>query len=306
MKGLNLAKEFYEEFGRELIEKNFAEYKDRIAVGLVGHGSECFGFDDGISTDHDFEPGFCIWITESDDKIFGFKLFRAYSKLPKEYKGFKVIDKSLFGSDSRGVHTIKDFYSYYTGSGDIPVSNDEWLSIPDFYLAEATNGEVFTDPLGEFTRIREGLKNRPEDVRLKKLSSAVFNMAQSGQYNYFRCLAHGEKTAATVALSKFAENAVHAVYLLNREYAPYYKWAFKGMKNLKILSDLSEDLEKLTESPHDGEKNRPVLEKICLTIADVLRKEGLSDRTEDYLEPYAYCIRNKIKDVNLRTSPIML
>ena len=148
MKGQEISEKFFYEYGLPMIEKEFSEYKDRIAAGLVGHGSECFGFDDEISTDHDFEPGFSLWITAEDERKFGFKLFRAYSRLPKEYMGLKVEDKSLFGSDTKGVHTIEEFYSFYTGSGDAPESYEQWLSTPDFYLAEATNGKVFYDPSG--------------------------------------------------------------------------------------------------------------------------------------------------------------
>lgn len=304
MKGLKLAEEFYNEYGKPMIEREFPQYKDRIAVGLVGHGSECFGFDDEISQDHDFDAGFCIWVTEGDEREYGFKLFRAYSKLPKEYKGVKINDTSLFGNEFKGVRSIRDFYSFYTGSGDIPKTLEEWLSIPDFYLAEATNGKVFCDPLGEFSRIREGLKNRPEDVRLKKLASAVFLMAQSGQYNYARCFSHGEKGASAMALSKFVENTAHAVYLLNNAYMPYYKWMFRGMKNLPLLSELSSESETLLSSPYDFERNKILIEKISASVAEEIRRQGLSDRTDDYLEPYAYCIKNKIKDAVLRTSSI--
>jgi hypothetical protein len=306
MKGIDLAREFYEEYGKPMIENDFAEYVDRIAVGIVGHGSECFGFDDDISKDHDFEPGFCIWLTEEDEKDFGFKLFRAYRKLPKEYKGIKVENQSLFGSDNKGVHTIKEFYSFYTGSGDIPKENLDWLKTPEFYLAEATNGEVFADPVGEFTRIREGLKNMPLDVWMKKLASSCFYMAQSGQYNYNRCILHNEKTAASIALSEFVKHTAQAVFILNRTHAPYYKWMFRAMRNLPKLSNLAPLLESLMKSPFDSSQNIPVIEEICKAVADEIRAQELSDRTEDYLEPYAYCINNHIKDSTLRNMPVML
>ncbi len=304
MKGLELAKRYYTEYGLPMIERDFAEYKDRIAVGLVGHGSECFGYDDGISTDHDFEPGFCIWLTEEDERKFGFKLFRAYSKLPKEYMGVKVKDTSLFGSEGKGVKTIGDFYSYYIGGKEVPVDNRDWLLIPDYYLAEATNGEIFADPLGEFSRIRQDILNRPEDVTLKKLASSVFNMAQTGQYGYHRCLSHGEKGSAGIALSEFVKSATHAVYLLDRKYMPYYKWMFRGMDGLK-LGYLKDDLVNLMDSPYDEERNTVIIERICRAVADEIRSQGLSERTEDYLEGYSYCIKNKITDNNLRNSSVI-
>ena len=66
MKGLELARKYYEEYGRELIDTKFHDFADRICVGLVGEGSECLGFDDKISTDHDFEPAFCLFITNNN------------------------------------------------------------------------------------------------------------------------------------------------------------------------------------------------------------------------------------------------
>ena len=67
MNGLDLAKTLYENYGKKIIKEEFSEYEDRIAVGLVGHGSECFGFDDKLSLDHDYDGGFCLFLTDEDD-----------------------------------------------------------------------------------------------------------------------------------------------------------------------------------------------------------------------------------------------
>lgn len=305
MKGLELARAYYEAYGKPMLEQEFADVLPRIAAGLCGHGSECFGYDDGASRDHDFEPGFCLWITDADDREFGFRLFRAYGRLPKEFDGVKMENKSLFGSDFKGVHTIRHFYSFYVGER-LPETNLEWLHIPDFYLAEATNGAVFDDPLGEFTAARHHLLNRPEDVRLKKLGSAVFSMAQLGQYNYARCLKHGEQAAAAVALADFCRNAAQAVYLLNRAYAPYYKWLFRGMAALPLLGKQAALLTELLRSPLDEKKNTAVVERVSAEIAAALREQDLADCTGDYLEPYAYAVGERIRDGELRNMPVML
>ena len=60
MKGMQLSKLYYETFGKQMIQEKFALYKDEIAVGLVGEGSQCLGFDDEYSLDHDFGPDFCL------------------------------------------------------------------------------------------------------------------------------------------------------------------------------------------------------------------------------------------------------
>ena len=48
-----------------------------------------------------------------------------------------------------------------------------WMSIPIPALRTVTNGEIFTDPLGEFTRRRETFAAYPKDVRLRKLAMSL-------------------------------------------------------------------------------------------------------------------------------------
>jgi len=306
MKGIELSQKFFEAYGRQMLENDFATVKDRIAVGLVGHGSECFGYDDEISTDHDFDAGFCIWLTEEDEREYGFKLFRAYSRLPHEFEGVKIENKSVFGSQYKGVHTIKEFYSFYLPSGDIPQSLNEWLSIPSTYLAEATNGAVFYDRLGEFTRIREALLNGyPSDVRLKKLASALFYMAQAGQYNYARCLKHGETESATLALNDFVRNGLSTIFLLSNKYEPYYKWVFRAADEIKGFEQTVKLLKTLTVAPTD-KSNIEIIEAVSSQLVDYLVENGVAKRSGDYLEGYAYAVNEKIRDGNIRNMPIML
>ena len=308
MQGIELSRAFYEEYGKPMLEREFSEYVDRIAVGLVGHGSECLGFDDEISRDHDFEPGFCMWLTENDEEKIGFKLFRSYSKLPSEYNGFKLKEKSLYGNNSKGVMKISEFYKYYTGICGAPQSNLDWLYTPSHYLAEATNGEVFCDTLGEFTRIRNEIKHgMPEDVRLKKLASCAFLLAQTGQYNYSRCLSHGESGAARLALSKFVMQGMETIFLLNKVHMPYYKWAFRSMTKLPVLGEWSASLEKLLDTPNTNAKqNQDVIESFCAAIISEMRKQGITGAESDYLESHAYNINERIKDCSMRNMPIML
>ena len=308
MRGLELSRAFYEEYGKEMIKSEFAQFEDRIAIGLVGHGSECFGFDDELSMDHDFEPSFCIWLTDDDEKEFGFKLLRAYSRLPRSFLGVEMAKESLLGKGSKGVMTISEFYSRYTGRAGAPEGELDWLFIPSHYLAEATNGEVFCDPLGEFSRIRNEIKNgMPEDVRLKKIASCALYMAQTGQYNFSRCLRHGERGASRLALSDFVKNSIEIVFLLNREHMPYYKWALRSMRSLEILGSRASLLEWIIDTSSIEEKK--IVEGIELFSSEVileLQKQGLSTSPSDYLEAHAYQINDKIKNSKIRNMSVML
>lgn len=308
MKGLDAARKFYEEYGKQMIHEEFPEYENRIAVGLVGHGSECFGYDDDISKDHDYAVGFCMWLTKEDEEKIGFKLTRAYDKLVKEKLNNNSLISSL-GQTPQGVYTIEDFYKKYTGYEGAPRSNLDWLYIESSFLAEATNGEVFRDDLGLFSSIREEIKNIPEDVRLKKMAAECVKMAQFGQYNFSRCLKHNEEGAAMLALSDFVKSAANMIYLINKKHAPYYKWLFRGLRKVDILSDMVDPLEFLLTSDNDekGLKvKKEIIEDISNAIAKELEKENLADCGGDYLEPYGFCIHKKIKDSNLRNLHILI
>ena len=136
---------FYEEYVAELIHEKFGGYENRIAVGIAGEGSDCFGYDDGISQDHDFEPGFCILLPGEDvvDRKTAFQLERAYAKLPKNFGGFPRSVMQPVGGARHGVLRTADVFMDKTGTPDGCLTQSQWLSIPENSLAEAVNGEIF-------------------------------------------------------------------------------------------------------------------------------------------------------------------
>ena len=305
MKGLGEARKFYEEAGAEMISRNFGDFENRIAVGLVGHGSECFGFD---SRDHDFETGFCIWLTKDDEEKIGFRLMRAYDKLVKSVNGERA--DRVVENGFQGVFVTGDFYRRYTGCDGAPKTWQDWLYTNSVYFAEATNGEVFRDDLGEFTKIRnEILHGMPEDVRAKKIGSCALKAAQSGQYNYARCLAHGEEGAAMLALCEFVTNAIELAFLLNRKHCPYYKWALRSMDGLDKFAELKQPLEYLLTADNDkaGQSvKKAIVEDISLALANEINAQFDLGVEGGFLEPYAYAIQKRIKNSDIRNLHIVL
>ena len=308
MKGLEEARKFYEEAGAKMISRNFGDLENRIAVGLVGHGSECFGFDDQTSRDHDFETGFCIWLTKDDEEKVGFRLMRAYDKLVKSVNGERA--DRVVENGFQGVFVTGDFYRRYTGCDGAPKTWQDWLYTNSAYFAEATNGEVFRDDLGEFTKIRnEILHGMPEDVRAKKIGSCSLKAAQSGQYNYARCLAHGEEGAAMLALFEFVTNAIELAFLLNRKHCPYYKWALRSMDGLDKFAELKQPLEFLLTADNDkaGQSvKKAIVEDISLALANEINAQFNLGVEGGFLEPYAYAIQKRIKNSDIRNLHIVL
>ncbi len=308
MKGLEIAKQYYMQFGVPMIKQQFPQLESVIAAGLVGSGSECFGFDDDVSRDHDFEPGFCLFIPDMIDRQTAFALERAYAKLPSEFIGLKRLKVQPVGGSRHGVMRISDFYRDKIGSPDGLHDLYDWFRVPEYALAEATNGEIFRDDAGIFTAIRENLLHIPEDVRKKKLAGHLLMMEQSGQYNYPRCLQHKETAAAQLAMHEFVQHAMHTIFLLNGKYAPFYKWSFRALRELSQLADHAQGLEFLISQPNDESTamhKKQIIRAIVTDLADCLIKQQLSSVSGNELELQAYAVNQSISDSRLRNEHIL-
>ena len=295
-----------------------------MAIGLVGQGSECFGFDDEISTDHDFGPAFCIWLNQQDFQTIGFKLMMDYDKLPKEFMGVPARIVTTNGGGRVGVHETGMFYQNFIGNKKAPENLLEWLYIPEGYLATVTNGKVFVDNLGEFSEIRgKLLEFYPEDVRKKKIAARAAVMAQSGQYNYARLMKRGEYVGACLALSEFVKTTISMVHLLNKKYMPFYKWSFKSMTTLPKLKEVQEKIQLLatmdfqqgvwegTEKDayvhtlNTNDKKVVLIEEICASIVKELQAQNLTGRNDDFLENHTMEIMGRIEAPEIRNRHVM-
>ena len=310
MNGLELSRAYYERYGAPMLREQFPDWADRLAVGLAGSGSECFGWDDEVSRDHDFEPGFCIFLPDEEQlgRTLACRLERAYAKLPREFCGVQRPLLAPVGGARRGVIRIADFVEEKTGSRSGELTTAEWLRVPEFSLAELTNGALFFQGDGSFAALRARLAYLPEPVRRKKLAGNLLLMAQAGQYNYARCLAHGETGAAQLAVGEFVRRTLAVIFLLNRRYLPYYKWQFRALRELPALSELSEDLELLLTTDNGktmaGAK-QTMIEDIAGRIITALQDEGLTDAICGDLEKHAYSVNDRVADPALRNAHIL-
>lgn len=303
MKGLTLARQYYETVGRPALAAALPDLVPRMAAGLAGEGSECFGFDDALSRDHDWGAGFCLWLEEEDWQRYGDAVQALYDSLPAA--GFPVRQTQAHGAGRVGCLCTQHWYARYTGCPNGPETPAQWRRVPEAFLATAVNGAVFADPLGRFSAVRARLNAYyPEDVRRKKLAARAAVMAQAGQYNYPRCLRRGDQVAAQLARAEFMRAGMSLVYLLNRRYAPFYKWMHRGLHGLPVLPRAYDQFAQLATAP-DGAGAAEQIEGICLTAAAELRRQGLSRTTDSFLQAHAEEIMQQITDPVLRRAHIM-
>lgn len=301
MNGLTLAEQYFHEYGLPMILRDFPLHAERIACGLVGDGSECFGFDDEISRDHDWGPGFCIWLTRDDYDDIAKELTQKYKQLPESFLSFGPRKQSDWGNERIGVFEIGDFYARYIGYRNVPQNNEEWMVVPESALAAATNGKVFYDPLGEFSSIRNRLLQfYPDDVRLKKMAARCMTIAQSGQYNLDRCIKRGDSFAIRYAETKFCIDVISLIFLINRRYTPFYKWMSRALVELPRLGkEIFEKIGLLIQTSNFRLKQE-LVEEICSMIISALKAEGLTDSSSTFLLDHGPIIQSRIKDEKLR------
>lgn len=313
MRGLELSQKYYEKYGKQMVSEQFSEIVEQTAAGLVGYGSECLGFDDEISRDHDYGPSFCIWLPREVYIKYGRKMQTAYDALPGEFLGFAGRIEEEQGKGRVGVLCLEDFYLEILGRDSVPETVEEWFAVPEPALATATNGAVFADPCGKFTRIREGLlAYYPREVWLKKLAESLARAAQAGQYNYARAMKRGERIAAEIALTEFVREAMQIVYLLNKKYAPFYKWMHRGMKELAVGSEIGDMLALLYQIPdpaaawegveagdflyhlNTDDGRVLVIEAVCNVLVQTLNEMGVSGRQDNFLQNHVGEVLRKI------------
>ena len=304
---LQRSKLFYEEYGKEIIEG----YEDKVAVGIVGEGSDCFGYDDYISSDHDYEIGFCIWLKDEDYFKYGELLQDRYNHLIIKH-GYK--NKGLL-NNRRGVMSINKFYNELLNTQYNFENNDHinFNYIDEYRLSHASNGEVFYDGLGLFTQIRNHIeKYYDENTYREKLAQEIHNYSQYAQSNYARMMARGDIVSASICKNKAIESSLNLVYLLERKYAPYYKWKAKGLINSHIYKKVEPIIKELIHEPiqlndwsnvfydalsiNMNDHNIVLFEKIAKIFYDELIEKKYIRGTSLFLEEYIPMIIKGIKE----------
>lgn len=285
--GLELSRQFLASEVYPLLKQQFPKVLPRLAAALTGKGSECLGYDDHISRDHDFEVKVLLFLEGADYQQYHLPLESAL----EHCRGGKAY-----------VVPIEDFFRKYTKSVAGPNTIAEWRDIPEQFLVNAVSGKVFFDNLGTFTAIRNRILGYyPEDVRLKYLAFYCIKLAQAGQYNYPRSLERQDYVAASLALNEAITMIMSIVYALNKTFMPFYKWQYKGMETLPILgAKVHGMLYDIVQSFSSDMSNVDRIETLCEIIIEELKQQGLSNETDGFLLHHGNAIFAKIQDADLR------
>ncbi|WP_041139701.1 DUF4037 domain-containing protein [Beduini massiliensis] len=318
IKGMELSQGYYEEVGKPILEKTFPDLFKQMTIALIGMGSECYGMDDAISQDHDFYPRFLIFVEDDMDPELIAQIQAVYDQLPDYYLGYRKTH-SRYKEKRDGVFKIQTFFREMLGSHFTLEDTLDWFYLDEAALSMVQNGKIFKEGENTFNEWRHRLYYYSEDVRLKKIMSSLAKMAQSGQYNYSRMMKRGDLVAANQALSQFIEETLKVLFLLHRQYCPYYKWRFALAKQLFDKEPILDQLETLVQAPfvpllykeaekngkQIGESKEKWIEEISHTIIKALKRQHLTDHDDSFLQNHLENIRTRISDPEIKAMHVM-
>ncbi len=284
VKGLEIAKDFFLNWGLPFLEREFPDLVGHMAAGRFG-GSDVIGADDQISRDHNWGPQFSLFLSAEDYDNHAEALSEKMNRsAPATWKGYWVDgagDKNVL------VENVPAWIERRIGFAELPQSNRDWgiivrrreiggsVEARESALYFLRHGALWLDNNKEFAHWRKALEEYPEEVWFARLGEECFRLWQYGEYNFIHRIAkRGDPIAVSLCLGKFAEGVMRIMLLLERDYTPYWKWLTREFRRCERASHYAPLLESLLRSA-DVAKQSDLVAQICRDVHQELLLLGV-------------------------------
>jgi hypothetical protein len=326
VKGLELSDGFYHEEVAPLVARAFPGL--RYSAALLGGGSEIYGFDDHVSTDHDWAPKVLLFLSDVDYDTHQEKLRSHFQhELPLLFKGYPVRmyarsikharDRQKLKPGDQGLEPciqICTFKAYFLKHMDIDIektmSHFDWLSTTQQRLGSLISGQVFHDDIG-LEAIREKLAWYPNDIWIYLLASTWHRIGIDERYTG-RAGSVGDNVGSMIIAMRLLRDIIRLCFLLERKYAPYSKWLGSAFLQLDCAGELHPIMNDIVGTA-DWKEREKLFVKIYIILVSLQNETGLSPRivNEPHLfirRPYtivggnsiASILQKEIKDEGMR------
>ncbi|QDP95894.1 DUF4037 domain-containing protein [Microlunatus elymi] len=219
--GIELCRRFYQQQVRPSIAALFPGLPH--AAALLGRGSEVLGFDDKMSSDHDWQPRTLIFVDDRDESTTDVVEAALRGVIPERFEGYPT-----------GL-TVTTTRSYLQEQLAIDIkcviTPTDWLTLPEQRLRMMAGGTVYHDEVG----LRESLDRisyYPDDVWRYLMLAAWWRihpeMNLVGRIGYV-----GDDLGSRLITADMVDGIMRLCFLLEREYAPYRKWFGTAFSRLK-------------------------------------------------------------------------
>lgn len=234
---IDISRAFFSEVVRPILEREFPVETAQTAFGVFGYGSEVLRLDDDYSRDHHWGLRINALMPEALFQARGEALMRALSAhLPAEYRGHSLREGYTRWSGLE-LGSLEAYLGRTIGLTRAPETHAEWLSMPEEDIIHVVAGEVWHDPSGRFSGVRQVLGGYyPEPVRRRRLAHWCRYFSGMGTYALKRAILRDNEFYAVTRFANAIRLGVQMAFLLDRVYFPYDKWLYAYFTRLPRMA----------------------------------------------------------------------
>ncbi len=239
--GAKLCEQFYWRSVRPILDTRFPALAH--AAALLDSGSEVLGFDDAMSTDHDWGPRVMLFLNQDDHQRHAQAIQAALAQqLPEEFEGYatRFAEPEPGGPLNLRVpcQTFRGFIAGYLNFDiEQPLEPADWLTFSEQPLLTLTTGPVFYDAVG-LNDARAPFNYYPQDVWLYLLAAGWSRVAQE-DHLMGRAGFAGDELGSALIGARLVRDVMRLCFLMERTYAPYPKWFGSAFRRLAVAPSLT-------------------------------------------------------------------
>lgn len=247
--GLELSRQLYHDLVRPVLDLRFPGLLHSAA--LLGRGSEVLGFDDEMSTDHDWKSRVLLFLREEDLVLHGDEVDEVLRReLPSSFRDRPV---------GYEIHTVREYFLEQLGLDlDGEIQAHDWLTFPEQRLRMLTAGEVYHDEVG-LSAARERLAYYPRDVWLYLMMTGWWRVHPEANL-VGRSGSVGDELGSALIGSRLVSDLMRLGFLMERQYAPYSKWFGTAFSRLPCGPDLAPALWRVVNAENWQSREGALLE----------------------------------------------
>lgn len=274
---IDISREFFEQIVKPILAEHFPAETAQTAFGVFGLGSEALGMDDEYSRDHHFGLRIDAIMPET---VFAQKresiAETLAAHLPESFQGYSLRHGHVAGA-GLAPDTLPAFLKRSIGLTRAPQSYAEWLSCPEEDIVHVINGEVWHDPLGEFSAVRQTFLNYyPEPVRLRRIAHWCRYFSGMGTYALKRAILRNNDYYASTRFALALRLGIQLAFLLDKQYAPYDKWIMAYFARLpRLYTPLQPLVDEAVQLATGWERKLALLDQMADVLDQTLVADGL-------------------------------
>lgn len=178
--GALLSRRFFVEEVQPIVDRALGDIG--YLAARLGSGSDVLGFDDELSTDHDFGCRLTLLVDDEAEHMVDVLDQHLEAALPEQFAGHPVRFATTWEPRVRhkiDIHTVHDFAASRLGfdlrTTPTPV---QWLCLTGQSILEVAGGPAFHDTTVSYRRLVETLRWYPDDVWYYVVAAAWTRLSQ--------------------------------------------------------------------------------------------------------------------------------